>query len=394
MAKEFDPTRREAIQLLAAGMSVLSVQNLLLGEAFSSSVSATSPGEALGGEWSFSLDEKNEGINNRWFTRDLSDRIKLPGSTDQAGKGSPLPDTVDRSQASAQRFIDPAIADKHLVGLSRPVVYTGPAWYGRTIVIPATWKSKHVSLFLERCLWQTQVWVDDQPFGSQDSLSAPHIYDLGTLKPGRHRLVLRVDNSNIHQYTDNTNAYSEMTQTVWNGIVGEISLRAHDPVFIQDVQVYPDLSRHLLRVSVSIANKTGQSQTGTLRLHSASASTDIEDRTVRFSAQDPETKVETELKFKDSLRRWDEFSPSVHDLTLSLTGGDYRDHAAVKFGVREISVKGTQFAVNGRTTFLRGTHDAAAFPLTGYPAMDVESWRHVYQTARAYGLNHVRYSTS
>jgi hypothetical protein len=393
MAKKFDRTRREAIKLLATGVSILSVQNLLLGEAFSSSVSATSPGEALGGEWSFSLDEKNEGINNRWFTRDLSDRIKLPGSTDQAGKGSPLPDTVDSSQKSAQRFIDPAIADKHLVGLSRPVIYTGPAWYERMIVVPANWKGKHVSLFLERCLWQTQVWVDSQSFGSQDSLSAPHIYDLGALNPGRHRLVIRVDNSNIHKYTDNTHAYSEMTQTIWNGIVGEISLRAHDPVSIQDVQVYPDLSGHVLRVRVSIANQTGQPQAGTLRLHSTTAGADIEDRTVKFSAPDPETKVETELKFKDSLRPWDEFSPSLHDLTVSLTGRPYRDHAAVKFGVREISVKGTQFALNGRTTFLRGTHDAAAFPLTGYPAMDVESWRHVYQTVRAYGLNHVRYHT-
>ena len=393
MAKKFDPTRREAIQLLATGVSLLSVQKLLLGETLSGSVSATSPSKALDGEWSFSLDEKNEGIKDQWFTRDLSDRIKLPGSTDQAGKGFPLPDTVDNSQKSAQRFIDPAIADKHLVGLSRPVVYTGPAWYERTIVIPATWKSKHVSLFLERCLWQTQVWVDSQPFGSQDSLSAPHIYDLGPLNPGHHRLVIRVDNSNIHQYTDNTHAYSEMTQTIWNGIVGEISLRANHPVAIQGVQVYPDLSGHLLRVRISIVNKTGQPQTGTLRLHSASAEGNIEDRTVKFSAQDPETKVETELNFKDSLSRWDEFSPSVHNLNVTLSSERYRDRTTVTFGVREIGVKGTQFALNGRTTFLRGTHDAAAFPLTGYPAMDIESWHHVYQTARAYGLNHVRYHT-
>src|ERR1035441_4920038 len=208
MAIEFDRTRREAIQLLAAGASLLSVQKFLFAEVVPQTVDHGDSIDALGGEWSFSLDEKNEGIDNRWFTRDLSDRIKLPGSTDQAAKCFPLPDTVDNSQKSAQRFIDPAIADKHLVGLSRPVVYTGPAWYERTIVIPATWKSKHVSLFLERCLWQTQVWLDSQPFGSQDSLSAPHIYDLGVLSPGRHRLVIRVDNSNIHKYTDNSHAYS------------------------------------------------------------------------------------------------------------------------------------------------------------------------------------------
>src|ERR1017187_9360339 len=308
MAKEFDPTRREAIQLLAAGMSVLSVQHMLFGQAPPRAAEQLSPGEPLAGEWSFSLDEKNEGIDNRWFARDLSDRIKLPGSTDQAGKGSPLPDTVDRSQASAQRFIDPAIADKHLVGLSRPVVYTGPAWYERTIVIPATWKSKNVSLFLERCLWQTQVWLDSQPFGSQDSLSAPHIYDLGVLSPGRHRLVIRVDNSNIHKYTDNSHAYSEMTQTVWHGLVGEVSLRGLESVSVKNVPVFLDSSKHLLQVHVSITNKTGQPVPGTLSLHSPSAAQYIEGKTVKFSSADAETGVETELKYKEGLPHWDEFS--------------------------------------------------------------------------------------
>jgi hypothetical protein len=391
MTDESNLTRREVMQLIATGISILSAQSLL-GQ--SGSVrSASSPKSDLAGDWTFSLDDGNHGIEQQWYGRDLADHIHLPGSTDQGGKGSPLPDTVDKSQASAAKFIDPAIANKHLVGLSRPVVYTGPAWYQRTITIPANWKEKHLSLFLERCLWQTQVWIDGNAFGAQDSLSAPHIYDLGTLQPGKHRLTIRVDNSNIHSYTDNTHAYSEMTQTVWNGIVGDISLRAVDPVSIKDIQVYPDRTRHILRVRVTVANKTGQPQSGTFRLHSIASGAALEDRTVKFQTNDDEAKVEAELKFTDRLGHWDEFSPTLHDLNVSLNSGRYRDQTSVRFGIREIGVNGTQFAVNGRTTFMRGTHDAAAFPLTGYPPMDVASWRHVYETVRSYGLNHVRYHT-
>src|ERR1035441_2413532 len=79
-----------------------------------------------------------------------------------------------------------------------------------------------------------------------------------------------------------------MTQTVWNGIVGEISLHALDPVSVKNVQVFPDLSAHLLQVHVSIANKTGQPVTGTLSLHSPSAAQYIEGKTVKFSSADAE----------------------------------------------------------------------------------------------------------
>ena len=394
MKNKFDPSRRRAIKLLATGVSVLSVQKFLFADAMLRAVEQEGSAESLAGEWSFALDEKNEGIADEWFNRGLAGQIKLPASTDQAGKGTPVPNAPQRGQSqSALRFVDPAIRGKALNGLSRPFAYTGPAWYERTIVIPGKWKDKQVSLFLERCLWETRVWVDGQPFGRQDSLSVPHLYDLGALSPGRHRLVIRVDNSNIHHYTDNTHAYSEMTQTIWNGIVGEISLRALDPVSVKNVQVFPDLSAHLLRVRVSISNKTGQPVTGTLSLHSPSAARYIEDKTVTFSSADADTSVETELKYKEGLPHWDEFSPSLCSLAVSLASGACRDRVNVRFGVREMGVKGTQFTLNGRPTFLRGTHDAAAFPLTGYPAMDVESWRRIYQTVRAYGLNHVRYHT-
>jgi beta-galactosidase/beta-glucuronidase len=394
MTKKFDPSKRQAIKLLATGVSVLSVQKFLFADAVLRAVEQEDPTETLAGEWSFALDEKNEGIADEWFNRGLAGQIKLPASTDQAGKGTPVPDAPQKGQPqSALRYVDPAIRDKALNGLSRPFAYTGPAWYERAIVIPAKWKDKQVSLFLERCLWETRVWVDGQPFGRQDSLSVPHLYDLGALNPGRHRLVIRVDNSNIHHYTDNTHAYSEMTQTIWNGIVGEISLRALDPVSVKNVQVFPDLSAHLLRVHVSISNKTGQPVTGTLNLHPRSAARYVEDKTVKFSSADADTSVETELKYKEGLPHWDEFSPSLCSLTVSLASGACRDRVNVRFGVREMGVKGTQFTLNKRPTFLRGTHDAAAFPLTGYPAMDLESWRRIYQKVRAYGLNHVRYHT-
>ncbi|MCU7497148.1 MAG: hypothetical protein HF311_16875, partial [Ignavibacteria bacterium] len=56
-------------------------------------------------------------------------------------------------------------------------------------------------------------------------------------------------------------------------------------------------------------------------------------------------------------------------------------------------MKGTQFAVNGRTTFLRGKHDGCVFPLTGHPPMDEAGWLKYLKICRQYGINHIRFHT-
>ena len=73
--------------------------------------------------------------------------------------------------------------------------YTGMAWYQRKIRIPGSWKSKNIRLFLERCHWETHVWVDEQDAGTKNSLGTPHVYDLTSmLSPGTHLLTICVDN--------------------------------------------------------------------------------------------------------------------------------------------------------------------------------------------------------
>ncbi len=59
--------------------------------------------------------------------------------------------------------------------------YKGPAWYQKDVEIPAGWSGKRVVLFLERCHWESTVFVNDKKAGSQNSLSTPHEYDLTDL---------------------------------------------------------------------------------------------------------------------------------------------------------------------------------------------------------------------
>ncbi|MHC4315997.1 MAG: discoidin domain-containing protein, partial [Planctomycetota bacterium] len=69
----------------------------------------------------------------------------------------------------------------------------------------------------------------------------------------------------------------------------------------------------------------------------------------------------------------------------------FYDSKTVTFGMRKFGTKGTQFTINNRLTFLRGTLECSIFPLTGYPDMSVEGWVRIFRIAKAHGLNHMRF---
>ncbi|MCY2953043.1 MAG: hypothetical protein NTU53_13860, partial [Planctomycetota bacterium] len=336
---------------------------------------------SLAGEWGFKLDAGKVGVEEKWFARQLGGKIKLPGSTDEAGVG--------------ERNVKAANYD----GLSRVWVYVGGAWYQREVEVPAAWAGKRVALFLERCHWESRVWVDEKEVGMRDSLCVAHEYDLsGVMTAGRHRVTVRVDNSQKYNMGPDAHSTSEQTQTNWNGIVGKIELRATDPVWIESVQVYPNVEKKTAKVKVVIGNATGKAVEGTwaFNVHRRGSTNLAQVMPLKFEAAEGERVAqEWDLTVGEDMKLWDEFSPAMYDVDADLMTkvgeAKYADVRETSFGMRKLAVEGRQFAVNGRATFLRGTLDCCIYPLTGYAPMDVEGWRRVFKVVRDYGLNHVRY---
>jgi hypothetical protein len=317
---------------------------------------------SLEGQWTFHLDAQRAGINEKWYAASLGGNttIKLPGTMDDAGLGptNTKPPT--------------------LAGPSRLYDYTGPAWYQRDIEIPATWAGQRVSLFLERCRWVSSVWLDDRFIGTQDSLIAPHAYDFGAgVTPGKHRLTICVDNTVKFDLGPFVSALFGGTPGNMNGVIGRIELNATPPVWIDEVQVYPDTDKHWARVAVKIGNVTGRAGQGTVSVSGKSVD-------AKWEVTGGRVEVEVDMR---GAKLWDEFSPNSQELIVKL-GGDSR---TVRFGMRQFAAKGTQFAMNGRPVFLRGTLECSVWPLTGYPPTDVPSWQRIYRIMKSYGLNFIRF---
>jgi hypothetical protein len=336
---------------------------------------------SLAGEWKFGLDPETKGEAGRWFASLLEDRIVLPGTTDENKKGTKIDERRD---------------DR----LSRVFDFKGAAWYQRRVSVPVSWKGRRITLFLERTKY-TRVWVDQSDYGTQDGLSAPQVYDLtDALAPGEHTLTIMVNNAKVPPVGP-AHALDERTQTNWNGIIGRLELRATDPVWLDDIQVYPDVRKRSTRVRIDLGNNTGQAVKADLTIRAESWNTAdparFPARTVAMEAAGRRTPVEIEYSFGSGVPLWDEFHPAMIKMTVSLKtrpkDRPFKDSRTVDFGLREFRVQGTQFAVNGRTTFLRGKNDACIFPLTGYPPMDKAGWLRVLKIAQSYGLNHYRFHT-
>jgi hypothetical protein len=362
----------------------------------------------LADQWHFQLDRDNAGIQEQWFKRSLPGKIRLPGSLPAQGVGDDVSvqtkwtgDIVDKSWFTAPQYAEYRKPGNIKVPfwLQPEKYYVGVAWYQREITIPRDWWGNRVVLTLERPHGETRVWVDATPVGSNKSLSTPHEYDLGTaLAPGKHRLTIRVDNGLVVDVGVNSHCVSDHTQGNWNGIVGDISLRATPTVWIEDVQVYPASANDGLRVVFQIGNATGAAGTGQVSVvynhcDTHGRSTGLPQRLliqpVEWSANGSRTEFKCPLPLpQDKPGLWDEFDPVLHPLVFQLSTGDSK---SVAVGLREIATQGTQFLLNGRKTFFRGTLECCIFPLTGHPPTDVESWKRIIRIAKAYGLNLIRF---
>ena len=362
---------------------------------------------SLAGTWQFQLDPQDLGRQEKWFERPLTERSTLPGSTDENGFGTPNRRKPDYNY------------------LSRLVEYVGPAWYQREIDVPPAWNGQRITLLLERCHWETQVWIDGRFVGMRDSLCVPHVYDLtGLVAPGKHRVTIRVDNSLKYDMGGAAHSTSEQTQTNWNGIVGRIELRASSPLWIDDVQIYPDVDKRTVRVRLTIGNAVGSALAAGKKTARGAAgkagppAAPIEGlaplglmvtqepggeqlaaggpRLFFDGTTKPRTEIEVKLPLHGEMPLWDEFSPTLCRLDMWLSadlgGRTVGDHRAITFGMRKLAVaENKQFTLNGRKIFLRGTLECCIFPRTGYPPTDVESWLRILRIAKSYGLNHLRF---
>jgi len=328
---------------------------------------------SLSGEWQFEIDNENEGVNEEWFSRDLGDKIDLPGTMEVNSKGYKN-------------------EEKSTLRLSRSFIYTGPAWYRKEVIIPEDWEGKLIDLTMERTKL-SMVWVDDIFIGSSMILESAQVFNLSKfLTPGKHYITVRVDNSLKDIPYGNVHIYSDDTQTNWNGILGNISLSAKSRTNISKIKIDSDVLNKKINIKAFVENPSNDKCFVKVSLTKNRGGLHV-DLSPKVFEVDCKSVIDIDYNLSGNAHLWDEYNRTIYDINIQLLDKEKKfiDCLSTVFGIRKFETKGSKFTINDRVTFLRGKNDACVFPLTGHVPMDVESWTNVMSIAKEYGINHYRF---
>ena len=360
----------------------------------------------LSGEWSFQADPNDVGIEQDWFLKSFEKNINFPGSMAENGYGEKVDTTtkwtgqiVDESWYTAEKYkkFRESGNIKIPFWLQPERKYTGPAWYYKIIEIPAGWENKSILLSLERCHWESRIWLDSVELGVKNTLATPHSYDLSDYaKPGKHRLTIRIDNRVKHINPGiNSHSISDHTQSNWNGIVGNMEIYSEPLVYIENIICYPDINTGAVWVDVNINNKTNSPVDCEVEIICrASDDKEVEKSKTKkyfFKVNPGISQNPVEYFVGKNVFLWDEFSPSTYDLNVTLVSNKGKSKQNTVFGFRDIETTDSQIILNGRPIFLRGTLECSIFPVSAYPPTDVSAWRNIMDIIKNHGLNHIRF---
>lgn len=376
----------------------------------------------LAGIWRFEIDKEDRGFAEHWEKRRLTQTITLPGCLQAQGYGDAISEDTPWVQSlydalwyQRGEYVYAQENGTKVPFLSQPPRhYTGKAWYQKTIFVPEKSDGFVGRLTLENTKWKTTLWIDGECKGSIVSLCAPHVYETGALSAGEHTVTLCIDNGWQLPYRPDGHGVSDALGATWNGVAGAITLELFNRVWIERVKVNAQLPQ--AAIQVHLKNETSHIQNCIVHVQDT-VHTDISADAVCVLTQGSQI-CELTLNYPSDTPLWDEFDQGLHNLIVTLSSisnalqGEMQSSITqlplqskemvsqfskvvlqtkeVTFGFRRAEVKDGHFVINGRNTYLRGTHFGGDYPLSGIPDCDSAYWDKIMEAVKTWGMNFIR----
>jgi beta-galactosidase/beta-glucuronidase len=314
----------------------------------------------LSGNWRFQLDVRNIGEKEHWFANDLSEwgKVTVPGAWD---------------------CYEDALWQ-----------YQGIGWY-TTIISPDDFTPmKKTEIVFGRVMYYSKVWLNGEFIGENIGGYLPFRFDITKyLKPGQdNKLVVRVDNRARIEWLP---ASEQIEWIQYGGILEPVKLVSTSQTYIDDiiVRTIPDNGGAGINCIISIANETAKETEMDLNI-GISLHTGIVNKSVKVRCKaNGNTKVNVDFTLAQA-ELWSPGTPVLYTAAAILTkNGSKIDDLTDRFGIRQVSVKGTSILLNGKPIIIKGSHRYDAYDRFG-PNPPEKLLREELALMKSVGINTIR----
>ena len=287
------------------------------------------------------------------------------------------------------KILVPFPVEAALSGIAQKVTEKQKVWYRRFFSLPAHWRGKKIFLNFEASDWEPSVWVNGQLVGTHRGGYDPFQFDISpAVKEGKQELLVAVWDPTDKGYQPRGKQVQN-PQGIWytavTGIWGTVWLEPVSQVFIDSLQITPDVDRKEVKLQLGISSLQPELVVKAMVLAGEAL---VAEREV-LPGEELVIPIENP-------RLWSPEDPFLYQLQIVVEReGEVVDEVESYFGLRKISLGKdgagrTRIFLNNRPYFQLGTLDQGFWPDGIYTAPSEKAWIYDLNCLRSLGFNLLR----
>ena len=232
-------------------------------------------------------------------------------------------------------------------------------WYRKIFTVDETMRSAFVSICIEQAMFGTEVRLNGTTIGSDIACYTSQEYNCSdSIRYGKENELLVRVGLKATLPRESAVGKDQERQEFIPGIWGDVYLTFCGYPRVKLIQVIPRIETAIAEVNIWIENGSENNSHGTISAMVAEKSTgrSVSIVTEQYTSLQPhnERKVTLVIPIPD-FTFWSPEQPFLYEVQVSITSPvGTTDEAKVTFGMREFTVKGSDFYLNGKRIFLRG----------------------------------------
>ncbi|TBN06858.1 DUF4981 domain-containing protein [Hyunsoonleella flava] len=303
--------------------------------------------KSLNGTWQFYYTDSVQSRPEDFYKNDFSlkgwDTITVPSNWELQGFGLPIYSNIKYAFPK-----NPPYIPHHMNNVGS---------YKRSFNLHKNWDEKEVYLHFAGVSGAMYVYINGEFVGYNEGSKTPAEFNITEfITSGENQIAVQVLRWSDASYIED--------QDFWriSGIERDVYLRAENPASIKDIKLNGDLSNNYTQgeFSLTVDLKNTSKSDGNKRIH-----VELLNGDTQVFSKDKALKIhsgeEKSIAFQTSIpnvKPWTAETPNLYTVLIALKdeNGKVEQATTLKTGFRNITIKNSQFLVNGKPILLKGVN--------------------------------------